>query len=432
MTSSMPKAVYFIIVVELMERFSFYGIRPLLFNYFRFIGSDDVKAKEYTHMFSMICYFFPLIGAAISDSFLGKYRTILYLAIVYALGLVGLAVTSMPAFQSLYTISASLLLVAVGTGGIKPCVSSFGGDLFKAEDAHLMRQFFSYFYVSINIGAVMSGFITPLLKDEITCFGGPCYFLGFLVPAILFVFAIICFVAGYKYYVFVPPLGEFLPLKAILLIFSAIKNSITNKQTTKVINKKVDFLDNASPEYDYDFVEEVRAFIRMFVVILPLLFTWMVYEQNATAWQEQYSRMDGTWFGVNITDEMFVAVFNPLLVIIMVYILATWVYPLFEKKGVPFGPLKRICIGAILVTLSFFLSSFLEIYVDSGFNGTVDPKTQRYICAPGKCLHAAYQLPQWILLNLGESFFSPTGSFNLFRKRICLPVCWKENEINKQ
>ena len=228
----------------------------------------------------MVCYFFPLIGAAISDSFIGKYKTILYLSIVYAIGLAGLSVTAIPSFQSITTIGLSLLLVAMGTGGIKPCVSSFGGDLFTNRNPDLMRKFFSYFYVSINIGAVISGFVTPLLKDQVECYGGPCYLLGYLVPCILFVLAILIFVSGRKTYVYVPPTGEFIPLKALKLVCNAIGNSFSNKKTTRVISTKVDFLDNASSDYDYEFIEEVRAFNRMVVVILPLLFTWMIYEQN--------------------------------------------------------------------------------------------------------------------------------------------------------
>ena len=94
----------------------------------------------------------------------------------------------------------------------------------------------------------------------------------------------------------------------------------------------------------------------------------------------------------------------------MVYLLAEVVYPFFEKKGIQFGPLLRMNIGAILITLSFFLSSYLEVQVDANFNGYIDKETKRYICKPNKCLHAGYQMPQWILLNLGESFFSPTGN----------------------
>ena len=171
---------------------------------------------------------------------------------------------------------------------------------------------------------------------------------------------------------------------------------------------KRQFLDNAR-DFEPEFVEEVRAFLSMLKVILPLLFTWMVYEQNATAWQEQYSRMDGYWFGVHISDEMFVAVFNPLLVVVMVYCLATFVYPAAEVLGFHFTPLKRLCIGAILVTISFGLSSLLQVKVDDGFHGHMDMATKRYKCGIGECLHASWQLPQWILLNLGESFYSPTG-----------------------
>ena len=406
---AMPRAVYFIVIIELMERFSYYGIRPLLFNYFRYVGTEEIEAKEFTHMFAMVCYFCPLIGAAISDSFLGKYKTILFMSVLYTIGLIGMTISSIREYQSLLTIGLSLGFIAMGTGGVKPNVCSFGGDLFVDSNGDLMRRFFAYFYMGINVGAVLSGFSTPLLKDDIICFGGPCYFLGYLVPAVLFIFAIIVFVSGRKQYVYVPPMGEFLPWKTLKLSVNAMRNSFKNSKSTRVILPKQDFLDYADAEYDHSFIEEVRAFGRVSLVLFPLTFTWMLYEQDATSWQDQYSRMDSTFLGIHISDEQFVAALNPLMVVLMVFFLSKFFYPSLERQGIHLHPLVRMCIGAILVTLGFFVSAFLESYIEDNFNGHMDEATQRFVCEPGLCLHAIYQLPQWLLLNLGEAFFGPTG-----------------------
>ncbi|TSL16091.1 Solute carrier family 15 member 2 [Bagarius yarrelli] len=89
------------------------------------------------HAFSGLCYFTPIIGAIIADSWLGKFKTIIYLSVVYVLGHVVKSVGAIPDVgDNSVHIGLSmfgLILIAFGTGGIKPCVSAFGGDQFEEE-----------------------------------------------------------------------------------------------------------------------------------------------------------------------------------------------------------------------------------------------------------------------------------------------------------
>lgn len=83
-----------------------------------------------------------------------------------------------------------LFLIALGTGGIKPCVSAFGGDQFiLPQQERYLAMFFSLFYFSINTGSLISTLLTPVLR-ETQCFGGDCYFVAFLVPAVLMILSI--------------------------------------------------------------------------------------------------------------------------------------------------------------------------------------------------------------------------------------------------
>jgi solute carrier family 15 (oligopeptide transporter), member 1 len=85
-----------------------------------------------------------------------------------------------------------LVLIGLGTGGIKPCVSAFGGDQFVIPEQELqLQQFFSVFYFAVNGGSLLSTFITPILREDVQCFGlDSCYSLAFGVPAILMVVSI--------------------------------------------------------------------------------------------------------------------------------------------------------------------------------------------------------------------------------------------------
>jgi len=85
-----------------------------------------------------------------------------------------------------------LFLIAVGTGGIKPCVTAFGGDQFvRPQQDRQLEQFFSIFYLTMNIGALISSYLTPILREDVHCFGeNSCYSLAFGLPALLMIIAI--------------------------------------------------------------------------------------------------------------------------------------------------------------------------------------------------------------------------------------------------
>lgn len=103
-----------------------------------------------------------------------------------------------------------LFFIALGSGGIKPCVAAFGGDQFKLpEQAKQVATFFSLFYFSINAGSLISSSITPILRQDVNCFGDDtCYSLAFGVPGILMCISIVIFIAGKFLYKVVPPAGN--------------------------------------------------------------------------------------------------------------------------------------------------------------------------------------------------------------------------------
>lgn len=104
-----------------------------------------------------------------------------------------------------------LALIAMGSGGIKPCVAAFGGEQFKMpEQAKLLGYFFSMFYFSINLGSFISTLVTPILREQ-TCFGmDSCFPLGFGLPAALVAISIVIFLAGKFLYKILPNQGNML------------------------------------------------------------------------------------------------------------------------------------------------------------------------------------------------------------------------------
>lgn len=91
-----------------------------------------------------------------------------------------------------YLAILGLVLIAIGTGGIKPCVSSFGGDQFNLPTQEkYLQKFFSIFYFFINAGSLFSTSVTPELREGHQCFGrDSCFPLAFGVPAVLMLISI--------------------------------------------------------------------------------------------------------------------------------------------------------------------------------------------------------------------------------------------------
>ena len=115
-SDKMPSGIPFIIVNEFAERFCFYGINSILVVYMtQFLHFGDAKGQAWGAMFKSAAYFFPLLGAMVSDIFLAKFRTIIWFSMVYVAGCTLLAFSS-----SETTLVLGLFLVAFGTGGIKP------------------------------------------------------------------------------------------------------------------------------------------------------------------------------------------------------------------------------------------------------------------------------------------------------------------------
>lgn len=158
------------------------------------LGYSENDATLLFHGFLMLTFAMCFFGGIISDVWLGKYKTILYLSIVYSFGCAIISLSSIPNLNLSPNTSLiiGMLLIAIGSGGIKPCVAAFGGDQFKLpEQATQMAAFFSLFYFTINVGALGTTMVTPILREDVHCFGeNDCFSLAFGVPAILMLLAI--------------------------------------------------------------------------------------------------------------------------------------------------------------------------------------------------------------------------------------------------
>ncbi|KAL5006173.1 hypothetical protein ScPMuIL_017331 [Solemya velum] len=361
-SSDYPYCVFFILGNEFCERFSYYGMRVAILVLYltRWLHFDPDAATSIFHASSMLCYFLPVIGAVLADSYLGRYRTILYLSMVYAVGSLVMALTAMPP-REWYGAAVGLFLIAIGTGGIKPCVSPFGADQFKPSQEKQMNTFFSAFYFMINLGSTISIILTPILRADIDCYDNECYPLAFGIPAILMVISLVVFYVGRNSYKMIPAAGGNLIWEVMRCIGTGIKGKVTNLKSGQ---KQEHWLDYAESKFEPEFIDEVKTLIKVLVMFIPLPLFWTLSNQQGSRWTLQAEQMNGDMGSLGLLKPDQMQALNPVLIILLIPVFESVIYPLVSKCGIPNRPLQRMVLGLYLSSSAFVIAGLVQLKLD--------------------------------------------------------------------
>ena len=348
--AGMPAGIPYIVGNEAAERFSYYGMRAILVVFMTqyLMGSEaelavmgEDEAKGWFHLFVSAVYVTPLLGALLSDGLLGKYRTIILLSLVYCAGHLSLAVD-----DTRLGLAIGLGLIALGAGGIKPCVSAHVGDQFGQTNQGLLSRAFAWFYFAINLGAFISSLATPWLLET---WGSS---VAFGVPGILMLIATLTFWAGRYRFVHIPPGG----MRFIRETFSAVG---------------------------------LGALGRLCLIYLFVAMFWALFDQTASSWVLQAQHMDRVIFGIDVLPAQIQAA-NPLLVMILIPLFSYRVYPAIDRVYA-LTPLRKIAIGLFVTVLAFTIPTLVQMNIDQG--GTP---------------HIGWQLLAYVVLTSGEVMVSIT------------------------
>uniref|UniRef100_A0A674GY51 Solute carrier family 15 member 2 n=1 Tax=Taeniopygia guttata TaxID=59729 RepID=A0A674GY51_TAEGU len=339
-------------------------MRAVLTLYFlSFFHWDENLSTAVYHAFSALCYFTPVIGAIMADSWLGKYNDHLPLHCVCCWPSDKVSrchsIPGQPGSSCVLSM-VGLFLIALGTGGIKPCVSAFGGDQFEEEHTSERSKFFSIFYLSINAGSLISTFVTPVLRGDVKCFGEDCYALAFGVPAALMVLALVVFIAGSGLYRKTPPQGNVL-LEVCKCIGFAIKNRLKNR--SREIPKRDHWLDWASEKYSKQLIGEVKMVTRVLFLFIPLPMFWALFDQQGSRWTLQATKMNAD-FGIYVLQPDQMQFLNPLLILVFIPIFDLGLYPLINMCKLNFTPIRKMATGMILAGLAFGLAAVIEVKIN--------------------------------------------------------------------
>jgi proton-dependent oligopeptide transporter, POT family len=334
--ATMPPGIPYIVGNEAAERFSFYGMKTILTVYVttylmnssgQLAVMGEAEANIYFHLFEFAAYAFPILGAIVADAYWGKYRTIMILSTVYCLGHLALAID-----ETRVGLTTGLILIAIGTGGIKPCVSAHVGDQFGSKNGHLIKRVYGWFYFAINFGSFFSTLLTPAILHRKGVFAewipashsSASYAFG--LPGVLMAIATLVFWLGRNRYAHIPPAG------------------------------KQFFRDT--------FGEQGRETLRrLWPLYFFILFFWTLYDQTGSSWVQQGKQLDCTLFGIEFSRDQIQAV-NPLLVMLYIPLFNYVLYPWLEKRF-RVTPLRKIGIGFALTAAAFAISWWIEIRIET-------------------------------------------------------------------
>ena len=326
----LPPGVPHIIGNEAAERFSFYGMKAVLavfmVQYLHLMDGhggavmNEAEATANVHLFNGAVYLTPLLGALLADIFLGKYRTILGLSIVYCAGHAALAGMGWCG-NSPGWLLAGLGLIALGSGGIKPCVSAHVGDQFGARNAHLLSRIFNWFYFAVNTGACVSMLLTPWLLE----WHGPHWAFG--VPGVLMALATLVFWLGRRRFIHVPAGG-------------------------------------------WCFVRELvhggglRTMLKLLPLYLFVAMFWALFDQTGSTWIFQSQDMDRHCLGVEWLPSQIQSL-NSVFVLTFIPVFAYAVYPLGDRLW-RLTPLRKIGLGLFIMAGAFALVARIQHWIDGG------------------------------------------------------------------
>lgn len=356
---TMPPGIPYIIGNEAAERFSYYGMGAVLYEFLTEHLQDasgalapmsPEMAKAWQHYFYAAVYALPLLGAILSDWLFGKYKTILWISLIYCIGHGVLALVDFPqttGIEPKWMIAAGLVLLAIGAGGIKPCVSAHVGDQFGERNKDLINKVFGWFYFSINAGAVVSTLLCPWLLKHY----GPGWAFG--IPGIIMAAATLVFWLGRFKYVHIPAGGS----KFVEETFSS------------------------------DGIRAVVNLIPLYLFIFPF---FMLFDQTHTAWVEQAKNMNGDFGLFTMLPAQLQAV-NPALILCFIPLFAYGLYPLMGRWFEP-TPLRKIGIGLFLTAASFAIIALAE---------------QRIV--EGQKPHMLWQILAYVVITAGEVMVSVTA-----------------------
>ncbi|MGN7179083.1 peptide MFS transporter [Cytobacillus sp. SAFR-174] len=400
-----PKGLFTLFFTEFWERFSYYGMRAILVFYMYYevskggLGLDEPTALAIMSIYGSLVYMSGIIGGWMADRLLGTSRAVFYGGILIMLGHIALSIPG-----SLAMFFVSMVLIVLGTGLLKPNVSSVVGDIYSPED-NRRDAGFSIFYMGINLG----GFLAPLIVGTVGMKYN--FHLGFAIAAVGMFFGLLVFIFTKKKnlglagtYISNPlsanekkTVYTRIGLGAVIIAILVAVGIPTGLLTFDSFIALVGILGIALPIIYFTMmyrspktteVERSRIIAYIPLFIASVMF-WAIQEQGSTILANYADKRTQLEFmGLDISPAWFQSL-NPLFIIFLAPVFAwLWVKLGDRQPSVP----QKFSLGLLFAGLSF-LVILLPAYL-GGTDSLVSP---------------LWLVLSYFIVVLGELCLSPVG-----------------------
>lgn len=380
-------SVYLILVLELLERFSFYGLYMTQTNFLTGSYDEDwnagltsMDAASLVSLSTAMAYTAPFLGGMLADKFLGDYKTILVGFVVFYLpGVFVIASSTTPTWwlgKETFNVTAYklalLVLWPLGTGTVKAVVNIFGARQYHPIlQRSMIESFYVRFYMIINVGACLGFIIMPIVaRHNIT--------IAYIIPLVLLLIALVFFVAGSTRYV------NAVPGKHMVEKERQIKSSSSDEDNDEEPN----FLDVA----------------KICLLIVPFC---IVYQQAPTTFMVQGAVMD-PFLGFIEAPSM--DILDTFSVLICGYFVSSHLYPYLATNNIKFATGYKFALGCAFAACAILWTIFVESMIHVEFART------------GGKVNVVWTAPSYILIGAGE----------LFAISACYEVAFTTSPANKK
>ncbi|KAE8341144.1 hypothetical protein BDV24DRAFT_151341 [Aspergillus arachidicola] len=410
-----PWVVGLIIVVELGERFTYFGLSGPLQNYIKnpyvpgadlpgALGKGQAIASALGNFFKFWAYASTILGAVVADQYVGKFKAIIIASGIYIVGLTILVATATPAAinggSAFGGLVASMVIIGLGTGGIKANVTPFCAEQYQRGSAFVktlksgervvvdpeltVERMFMWFYWAVNIGA-LSPLITVNVEAKVS------FWLAFLIPLIVIVLAAVVFLCSSNLYIKTKPQGSPIVETARTVYVAMSERGFENAKPSSLSQRGrlEKYSVASSANYTDQSVDGVKKGIRACKLFLLFPFYFICWVQIWNNLISQAGQM-----ALHGTPNDLLQNLDPIALIIFIPLLDLVVYPTLRHFKIDFRPELKITVGFFMASMSMVYASVLQHYI--------------YI-SPAQSIHVWVQTPAYVLVAFSEAFVVVTG-----------------------
>ncbi|KAL3613637.1 hypothetical protein CASFOL_041711 [Castilleja foliolosa] len=434
-------AATLILVNQGLATLAFFGVGVNLVLFLtRVMGQDNASAANNVSKWTGTVYLFSLLGAFLSDSYWGRYKTCAIFQAIFVTGLVSLSLTSYlflvkpsgcgneetscgsHSTLHLSFFYVSIYLIALGNGGYQPTIATFGADQFDEDhhkESHSKVAFFSYFYLALNLGSLFSNTILGYYEDK------GVWAIGFWASAGSATLALILFLLGTPIYRHVTPKGNPFSRFCQVIIAASRKwkaddgllyevqgSDLADNGGRKILHTQgFKFLDKAAVMTEKDDntdekqnnpwrlcsvtqVEEVKCILKLLPIWLCTILYSVVFTQMTSLFVEQGAAMKTTVAGFHVPPAS-MSSFDILSVSSFIFINRRIIMPTIARlrKSGGLTELERMGVGLVIAVAAMLSAGVVEHF---RLRGALDQEASS--------LSIFWQVPQYVLIGASEVF----------------------------